>query len=81
MISFVVKDNHLCLSDRCSFLSCRGKSMLAQSVMTVVFVPGEVISQGSLVHTGLTAGKTPKFQSGIWCEYLESATVTESVQK
>jgi len=34
--------------------------MLARSVMIVVFVPGETISQGSPVLTGLTAGVPPK---------------------
>lgn len=35
--------------------------MLARSVMTVVFVPGEVISQGSSEQSGLTAGEKPVF--------------------
>lgn len=34
--------------------------MLARSAMIVVFVPGQVISQGSSVYTGLTAGVPPK---------------------
>ncbi len=34
--------------------------MLARSAMAVVFVPGEKISQGILVSTGLTAGNSPK---------------------
>ncbi len=33
--------------------------MLAQPEMAVVFVPDQSISQGSLVTTGLTAGKAP----------------------
>ncbi len=40
--------------------------MLAQAEMLVVFVPDEVISQGRLVKTGLTAGKTPK-PIWAWC--------------
>ena len=36
--------------------SYRGKSMLAQTEMFVVFVPDEIISQGSRL---LTAGKVP----------------------
>ncbi len=46
--------------------------------MPVVIAPGETISQGSILM--LTAGKTPK-SSWIWCEYFESATVTELYQK
>lgn len=34
--------------------------MLARSAMAVVFVPGETISQGIPVSTGLTAGNSPK---------------------
>ena len=40
------------------YFTCRGKSMLAQAERLVVFVPGEVISQGSWKR--LTAGKIPK---------------------
>jgi hypothetical protein len=54
--------------------------MLARTEMSVVFVPGEVISQGSRAIARLTAGKMPK-SFGIWHEYLESATVTEPSQK
>lgn len=37
---------------------CRGKSMLTQTAMFVVFVLDEFISQGS--HRRLTAGEVPK---------------------
>ncbi len=33
-------------------ISCRGKSMLAQAAMPVVFVPDEIISQGSRMVNG-----------------------------
>ncbi|EIT86648.1 hypothetical protein A374_03719 [Fictibacillus macauensis ZFHKF-1] len=36
--------------------------MLARAATPVVFVPGEKISQGILVSTGLTAGNSPKSQ-------------------
>jgi len=36
--------------------------MLARSAMTVVFAPGEFISQGSPASAGLTAGDAPKSQ-------------------
>ncbi len=37
---------------------CRGKSILTQTEMFVVFMLDEIISQGSL--NGQTAGKVPK---------------------
>jgi len=45
--------------------------------MTVVFVPREVINEGSCQ---LTAEKPPT-SYGIWCSTLESATVTKSYRK
>ncbi len=55
-------------------LACRGKSMLTQTEMFVVFVLDEIISQGSF-HK-LTAVDPPK-SVWIWSSTLESATVTK----
>jgi hypothetical protein len=51
--------------------------MLARPVTTVVFVPGEVISQGSPEQSGLTAEERP-VSFGIWFSILQSAIETMS---
>ncbi|CAM3170938.1 hypothetical protein SPSP110954_06890 [Sporolactobacillus spathodeae] len=43
--------------------------MLARSVTTVVFVPGEVISQGSPEQSGLTAEERPVSVSADMADY------------
>lgn len=57
--------------NRCFF--SRGKSILTQTEMFVVFMLDEIINQGSLI--GQTAGKVPKSLL-IWNDIPESATET-----